>query len=295
MSNAHHHAAGALAQLRSWRFFTAATLLLGLGYYLATNSLGPLQQPQGSGSQVGDLPSLPAVVPSPRRLWRYLDPPRPLAAAALHKGQEEGDREGEGEDEGPDTDKGPGRPVVGGKTSPDGVIELTCDLPAAEKKKNVGGRDGAGLCVFTSIEYCGRWQNESELYTFQDNMRHELGGGYPSKVDVMMKKYAPDVKYVQHEGGDEAVLTAALSSGRMAGVTYNGHDPHYGGSIAHMVALVCFDRKSNWATVSDNNYPGDNQFVWMSCDEFLTRWKGNSGGWAVILLKPPPPAPPQPF
>jgi len=194
------------------------------------------------------------------------------------------------------TEAAPGKPVVGGKVAPDGVTEITADLPASEKKKNTGGMgprgpgSGAGLCVFTSIEYAARWQNERRLFDLQEKMTHEPGGGYPEKVDKMLAKYAPGVQYGQHTGGDPAVLEAVLASGRMCGVTYNGHDPHYSGGVAHMVDLVYFDK--DWACITDNNYPGDNEFVWMSRAEFLQRWKTNNGGWAFFLLNsPPPPCP----
>ena len=183
-------------------------------------------------------------------------------------------------------------PAIGGKVAPDGATELTCDLPAAEKKKNTGGSDGAGLCVFTSIEYAARWQCERPLFELQKYMTSHPGGGYPEKVDQVVREFAPGVKYGQHVGGDPAVLDAILGSGRIACVTYAGHDPHYGNrSIAHMVCLVHFDQQ--WACISDNNYPGDNEFVWMSRDEFISRWKDEDGGWAVFLLSPPPPAPPR--
>lgn len=183
------------------------------------------------------------------------------------------------------------RPVEGGKVSPDGTEEITCDLPQSEKKKNVGGRDGSGLCVFTSVEYDARFQNVRELFDFQQKMRSELGGGWPEKVDRMMKKYAPTVKYLQHTGGDPEILKAAMRGGRGVCVTYNGHDCHYSGSIAHMVWLPHFSEK--WACVSDNNFVRDDQYVWMSPDEFLKRWRGTGGGWAIILLAPPPPPPPK--
>lgn len=182
-----------------------------------------------------------------------------------------------------------GRPVEGGLTH-EGV-EVSCDLPASEKKKNVGGRDGAGLCVFTSIEYAARWQNEARLWDLQAKMRSEPGGGYPQKVDTMLAKYGKGVEYIQDTSGNLALLRAAIESGRMPGVTYGGSDPHYGGYVAHMVNLVHLD--DEWAVISDNNFPGDNQYVWMSVAEFEKRWKaGGGGGWSVILLHPgPPPIP----
>lgn len=165
-----------------------------------------------------------------------------------------------------------------------------CDLPTSEKKKNTGGSDGSGLCVFTSIEYDARFQNERALFDLQKYMKTKPGGGYPQKVDSVMKAFAPGVQYAQHTGSDEAVLSAVLATGRGCGVTYAGRDPHYSGSIAHMVWLVHYDRKTGWAAISDNNFPSE--IMWMSCDEFLTRWKGNGGGWAFFLLRsPPPPVP----
>lgn len=183
----------------------------------------------------------------------------------------------------------------GGPVGPDGKTEVACDLPRDVRLKNTGGMgprgpgSGSGLCVFTSIEHSGRWANERRLIGFQQKMTHEPGGGYPKKVDAMLKKHAPGVDYLQYEGGDPAFLVAALASGRMPAVTYNGRDPHYKGSIAHMVNLVAYDTVANLAAVLDNNFVGENELVWMSCPEFLTRWRGNGGGWAVVLLNPPPP------
>jgi hypothetical protein len=185
---------------------------------------------------------------------------------------------------------GDGRPVEGGKVSPDGTEEIITDLPETEKKHNVGGRDGGGLCVFTSIEWSARWQNERRLMNFQQQMRQEPGGGYPEKVDRMIAKYAASIPYLQYEGSDHSILLAALRSGRMPAVTYNGYDCHYRGGVSHMVNLVHLSDR--WAAISDNNYPKDNQVVWMSPPEFLKRWRGGRSGWTVILLKaPPPPVP----
>ncbi len=152
--------------------------------------------------------------------------------------------------------------------------------------KNVGGRDGAGLCVFTSIMHASRYQNELRLWNFQKQMTAELGGGYPSKVDAMIAKYGNGTRYLQYEGSDPSILEAALKSGRMPGVTYNGHDCHYRGTIAHMVNLVYLD--ANTACILDNNFIADGELVWMTRQEFLTRWSGGGGGWTVILLAPAP-------
>lgn len=181
--------------------------------------------------------------------------------------------------------------MEGGKVCPtDPTKEVVCDLPENEKKRNTGGRDGLGLCVFSSIEYAARWQNERRLIDFQKQMKQEPGGGYPEKVDRMIKKYADGTPYLQHTGGDYEFLVTAIRSGRMPGVTYNGHDPHYSGSIAHMVSLIYADQEV--AAITDNNHPRDSEIVWMSREDFIRRWRGSGGGWAVVLLKGPPPPPP---
>lgn len=180
------------------------------------------------------------------------------------------------------------RATIGGPTGPDGT-EVVCDMPAMEHIRNVGGRDGAGLCVFTSIEHSGRWQNCEELRGFQAKMKSELGGGFPAKVDIMMKKYAPTAKYVQYSGNDPAILDLAMKTGRMPSVTY-GFSERYGGRVYHMVNLVHMD--GNVACVLDNNFIGADKLEWMSRGEFLRRWKLGGGGWTVILLSaPPPPVP----
>lgn len=176
----------------------------------------------------------------------------------------------------------------GGPVGPAGQ-EVACDLIPELRKKNVGGRDGAGLCVFTSIMHAARYQQEPRLWNFQEQMRKELGGGWPEKVDAMIAKYGPGAQYAQHTGGDLAFLRAAIRSGRMPSVTYSGKDMHYGPRtrVAHMVNLVYLDDKA--AAVLDNNFVGESQIVWMSVDDFASRWRDMGGGWAVVLLAPPPP------
>lgn len=181
---------------------------------------------------------------------------------------------------------------LGGPVGPDGKTEVTCDFPVSERMRNTGGRDGAGLCVFTSVQNAARYQNEVRLVNFQADMRKEPGGGYPQKLDAMIARYGKGTPYLQYEGKDPAVLRAALATGRMPSVTYNGHDPHYRGSIAHMVNLVHLDER--WAVVLDNNFTGDQELVWLTPGDFLQRWRGNGGGWAVVLLTPPPPPVPRP-
>jgi hypothetical protein len=189
-----------------------------------------------------------------------------------------------------------GRPAEGGPVCPDGSVAVVCDLPASQRQKNIASK-GLGCCVFRSIDYAARWQQVPDLFDLPEQLVKAgiPGGGYPEKVDQVMAQFAPEALYIQDTSGDPDILEAILKTGRMPCVTYNGHDCHYGmgQSIAHMVCLPYFDRQTGWACVSDNNFPAENELVWMSPDEFLKRWKGGGGGgWVFALLAPPPSLPP---
>lgn len=163
-------------------------------------------------------------------------------------------------------------------------------LPLNMRLENKSGM-GLGLCVFTSINNAALWQDVKQLQGFRDWMTKRKGGGWPEKVDSMIADYCKEQgvstpSYIQHTGGDVAFLEKALRTGRMPGVTYDGRDGvHYRGPIAHMVNLVYLDATD--AAILDNNYP--REILWMSRDEFVSRWRGQGGGWAVVLADPPPP------
>lgn len=169
--------------------------------------------------------------------------------------------------------------------------QLSVDLPDEQHVRNTGGSDGAGLCVFCSIDHAARYQDCPALIGFRDFMKRYPGGGWPDKVSQYIPRMAaskglsaPD--YVQHTGGDVEFLRLALKTGRYVCVTYDGRDGvFYKGSISHMVNLVHLSEK--WAVIHDNNYPG--QYLWMTPDQFLTRWRGGGGGWAIVMLNAPPP------
>jgi hypothetical protein len=187
-------------------------------------------------------------------------------------------------------------PVVGGATSPDGKTVVAVDLPVDQRIKNIGSKvDGSGMCVFSSIEMAMHWQNLESWRGWRDWCAAKYpGGGWPGNVDSHIADYTtaknlPPLLYLQYQGGDLAVARAALASGRAVSTTYNGHDPHYSGSVAHMTNLVAIN--DQWAAILDNNFIGDNQLVWMTPAEYQTR-AGGSKMWQVVLLNPgPPPAP----
>ena len=183
---------------------------------------------------------------------------------------------------------------VGGDTAPDGTA-VQIDLPADKRMHNVGGRDGAGLCVFTSLNHAAIWQNVDVLKDFQKWMRSKPGGGYPEKVTRMINRKSQEAgieapPFVQVEGSDLEVIQLACATGRMPCVTY-GFSPsgRYGGQrISHMVNCVHADGRN--CAVLDNNYP--EQLEWLSEEEFRRAYAAD-GGWTVVLLKPGPPPPPR--
>lgn len=172
---------------------------------------------------------------------------------------------------------------VGGTSH--GGVEIQIDLPGLQHVKNFGApADGKGLCVFASMTMAGRWHNVRPLFDVIHRVNE--GGGWPEKVDQVLRRHAPALKYVQYEGTDPAILDKALAEGRIACVTY-GYGERYGmQTIYHMVCLVHLDAR--YAAVLDNNFPGT--YEWMSREEFLRRWVHPGGkGWAYVMLAPPPP------
>lgn len=164
-------------------------------------------------------------------------------------------------------------------------VDVSVDLPVEQHVKNFGApKDGKGLCVFASMDMAARWHHMADLI----DVIHKVpeGGGWPQKVDKVIKQLAPDRKYVQYEGTDPAILDGAMASRAAACVTYGTGERYQLQTIYHMVLLVHLDAKT--ACIVDNNFPGT--FEWMTRAEFLTRWKHPSGqGWAIVFLESPPP------
>lgn len=168
-------------------------------------------------------------------------------------------------------------------------VEAAIDLPLSDHRKNEAGTDGAGLCVWASIDMLAKWGGVDELQDLFARMKRQKGGGWPERVARVLDELAPSLPYVQYEGSNPAILDAAMRTGRPAGITY-GYGKFYNNqTIAHMVVLAHLD--DEFAAVIDNNNPG--KWTWMSRAELLKRWVHPSGqGWAVVLLAPPPPLPP---
>ena len=191
-----------------------------------------------------------------------------------------------------------GGAVVGGPVHPDGS-EVDCDLPVERHQKNMPGRDGAGLCVFTAIGMAADWANVEALIDFRDYMTQFAGGGYPQRVTEFIRRlsrerHVEEPAYLQIQSNDLELLVKAVWSGRMPAVTYSRSPTgRYGGMrIAHMVNLVAARVGPGrlWA-VLDNNYPGT--IEWMSEAEFAASYGGLGEGWAVVLMEAGPPAAPR--
>src|SRR5574338_1184024 len=68
-------------------------------------------------------------------------------------------------------------------------VRVTADLPAGQHHRNVGGSDGAGLCVYTSFWHAALWQSVREVYEFRAYMERRPGGSYPEKFDATLAAY----------------------------------------------------------------------------------------------------------
>lgn len=178
--------------------------------------------------------------------------------------------------------------LAGQAADPEPMVDLLA-VPGQHRPHNTGGMGpggpgtGSGLCVWTSIQYAAWIQNVPELRDLQKRMTREPGGGCPGKVDAYLKKWAPNVRYVQYEGSSPAIIELALKTGRLASITW-------GQRREHMLTAVHLD--ATRAAIVDNNDP--NRVQWFSRSEFLRRWAGAAGaGWVVVLLNPGPPPPPR--
>ncbi|MCS7166239.1 MAG: hypothetical protein RMI91_01835 [Gemmatales bacterium] len=181
--------------------------------------------------------------------------------------------------------------TIGGLRTPDGKA-IRLDYPIERHLRNAVGRDGAGLCVFTSLTHAADWQNVEALQQFRDWMRQHPGGGWPEKVDAMITRLCrerglPVPQYLQYQGNDISILKLACKTGRMPCVTYcfSPAGRYQGRRIAHMVNLLHADER--WFAVLDNNFPGTVE--WMNEEEFRRTFTGLGEGWAIILLAPSPP------
>ena len=82
---------------------------------------------------------------------------------------------------------------LGGKIAPDNKTEIQIDFPLSEHITNIGSKkDGAGMCVMSSIEMAARWSNLEAMRGLRDWCAKEPGGGWPEKVDKQLAKYVKE-------------------------------------------------------------------------------------------------------
>lgn len=200
------------------------------------------------------------------------------------------------------------RAFVGGPKAPDGTM-IQCNLPNQLHLRNKGGSDGAGLCVFTSLNHSAYFHNIRVLQDFRDYMTKFPGGGYPAKVTAYInrmckERHEPVPEYIQVTSCDLDVLKLACRTTRMPGVTYSFSPTgrYGGGRIAHMVSLVSAGAGAEsgkgpdgkgWWVILDNNFPGENALEWMGETEFRRTYCAGGQGWCVVFLSPPPPPTPR--
>lgn len=177
-------------------------------------------------------------------------------------------------------------------------VEITCDLPGSQHIKNIGSHiDGAGMCVFSSIEMAALHAGMEQMRGWRNWCAERFsGGGWPERVDDYLdkwftaKKISP-IPYIQYQGKNpETVLDLCEKTGRMAGITY-GYSPRYGGKIQHMTDLVMFNK--DFGVVLDNNFPGEDRYEWVARKELIRRTiYPNKSAWVFVWLHPgPPPSP----
>lgn len=190
---------------------------------------------------------------------------------------------------------------VGGYVAPDGE-EIQCFLPEQFHIKNRGGSDGAGLCVWDSLNYCCVFQHVRPLDQIFKWHFDKPGGGWPERVDkdiaaICQEQGVPVPDYIQVEDKDNRrTISQFTKTGRMVGATYcfSLTGRYEGKDIAHMIAIChCTPAHGNspgWVGVLDNNYP--RSIEWIPYDDFPRVHAKSGQGWIVGFLNPgPPPVP----
>lgn len=235
--------------------------------------------------------------------WLYLSQPAPKPSGPICPGPDCPDNPSPCPGPGPCPAPKPNRPwgpqeaPVGARASVGGRSfngdELTVDLPGSLHIKNIGSkRDGAGMCVTSSIEMQARALGMEDFYGFRDWCANEPGGAYPSKVDDQIKRYCqakgiPVPRYIQVEGGPQEIqstLSQLDRSGRCAAITYGTGERYGNRQIAHMTFCPRFGK---YGVNLDNNFPGEDAYEWMEPVELVRRVCYPSGsGWVFSFLVP---------
>lgn len=178
---------------------------------------------------------------------------------------------------------------------------LTADFPGSLYMSNIGSkRDGAGMCVATSITMLFRYLGLRPYYDFRDFAAREPGGAYSAKIDDQLRRYekakgiTTPIRYLQYEGPDPGPILDAIDKANLPFAHSYGWSPRYNHRIAHMVANCKYN--GALSAVLDNNPMSDfdpasaHMFEWMPKEEMVRRAKlGGGNMWIFCCLEPPPP------
>lgn len=178
---------------------------------------------------------------------------------------------------------------------------LTADFPGTLYMSNIGSkRDGAGMCVMTSIEMLCHYLGMEDYYGLRDWCAREPGGAYRQKVADQIERFEKArgitnrASYLQYEGPNPEPLLEEIDKAGLPFAHSYGWSPRYHQRIAHMVANTKFSGR--FSAVLDNNPMNDfdpatnHIFEWMSREEMIRRAKlGGGNMWIFVWLVPPPP------
>jgi hypothetical protein len=167
------------------------------------------------------------------------------------------------------------------------------DYPEELWKKNIGGSDGAGMCVFRSCEFQALWIG-LPFQGFTEWCAKGPGGGYPEKLAKLFsafckeKHIVPEPTLIQYEGRDFAWVEACLANGWLPCITLY-HSPRYGpGTIYHMTCAGHLDKE--FGATQDNNF---RPLEWAPRTEWEKRCMLNGQFWAFAIVGPGVPLPPR--
>lgn len=154
-------------------------------------------------------------------------------------------------------------------------VRAAAPIPASMHIRNEGGSDGAGLCVYASMVIAGAWQQVADLVGLKDSalwryVKGRPGGSYPEKlIRDVQSVYGDGAKVTNYNGQDDSVLERLSEESKPFGVTF-GQGRNYGNArIPHMVTGIHYSKKTGWACIIDNNFPG--VYSWMPAAELKRR------------------------
>ena len=174
-----------------------------------------------------------------------------------------------------------------GPTLADGT-EVQIDVPLDLRLRNVGGSDGKGLCVSSSVTVAARLQGEARLLGLRAWCEKRPGGSWPERLMKDLKEFAPDAPVFQVTGADLTFIRLCLENGYLVSCTWGGN---------HMLNLVHLDDRH--AVILDNNSPwgeedgrrADTKLQVMTPREFQQKASMGGGIWIVVVLGKCPPSP----